>query len=282
MQHFMSRLLIVLWLCGGHILLGAQTKPVLIGYTSDTAQTAQRVRDILSVPSSSFASGKFRDHKGIEVQYRLFIPPQSKTSMMSLPMVVVFHGSGQIGTDNEAQLGFLPKLFASPDIQQKYPAYVLAPQFPTRSSDYSLDTARQVLVSTPRPCLQTAIDLVDSLIHYLHADRSRIYVVGYSMGASTTINAISLRPGLFAAAISLAGIPQFTKGRQIANIPLWLIHGLRDDINPAASDLKFFNEFNRRNLLFWQLEKTDHNVFASPAILGDALPTWLFKQKRNL
>ena len=272
----------IMLLLGLQTLVLAQSKPVLIGYSSDTAQVSSRVREILSLPSSSFRLGKFRDHKGIEIQYRLYIPPEAKNSINPLPLVVVFHGSGQIGTDNEAQLGVLPKLFASPEIQQKYPSYILAPQFPTRSSDYSMDTARQVLASSPRACVQTAIDLVDSLIHYLHADRSRIYAVGYSMGASTTINALSMRPGLFAAGISLAGIPQFNKGRARANIPLWLIHGLRDDVNSAASDLKFFNEFNRRNMIFWQLENTNHNIFTAPAILGTALPDWLFKQKRSL
>jgi predicted peptidase len=59
------------------------------------------------------------------------------------PLVVVYHGSGAIGTDNNVQLGLLHKLFASPEIQSKYPAFVLAPQFPTRSSDYKTDTGEK-------------------------------------------------------------------------------------------------------------------------------------------
>lgn len=263
-------------------MLSAQSQPVLIGYKADSIGTAERISEIRSLSNDLFKPYSFTDSKGIEVHYRLFSPDKLTSGSTTFPLVVVFHGSGQIGTDNVAQLGLLPKLFANAEIQKTYPAYVLAPQFSTRSSDYSMDSSRHVLASAPRPCLKTALTLIDSLIRYLPIDRNRIYVVGYSMGASTTINAISAKPNFFAAAISIAGIPEFDRGREIMHVPLWLIHGLKDDVNGIDSDLRFFSEFNRRNLLFWQLQNTNHDILTSPALLGTALPDWLFKQKRIL
>lgn len=278
---FIAYTMVVMMLCMPH-LHTAQSQAVLIGYKPDSIGTAQRISEIRSLSNDAFKPYSFTDSKGIEVHYRLFSPEKLAAGETTFPLVVVFHGSGQIGADNLAQLGLLPKLFANPEIQKSHPAYVLAPQFSTRSSDYSMDSSRHVLASTPRPCLRTALTLIDSLVRYLPIDRSRIYVVGYSMGASTTINALSARPNFFAAGISIAGIPQFDHGREIMPIPLWLIHGLKDDVNAIDSDIRFFNEFNRRNLLFWQLQNTNHDILMSPALLGTALPDWLFKQKRVL
>ncbi len=273
---------LLMLMMGMQCMLSAQSQPVLIGYKPDSIGSAQRISEIRSLSNDLFKPYSFTDSKGIEVHYRLFRPDKLAAGSTTFPLVVVFHGSGQIGTDNAAQLGLLPKLFANAEIQRTYPAYVLAPQFSTRSSDYSMDSSRHVLASAPRSCLNTALTLIDSLIRYLPIDRNRIYVVGYSMGASTTINALSARPNFFAAGISIAGIPQFDRGREIMHVPLWLIHGLKDDVNTIDSDIRFFNEFNRRNLLFWQLQNTNHDILTSPALLGTALPDWLFKQKRVL
>ena len=174
----------------------------------------------------------------------------------------------------------MQKLFASPNIQRKYPAYVLAPQFPTRSSDYAMDTVRDLLYSIPRPCLNTALQLVDSLKANLNIDSKRIYVVGFSMGGSTVINSLSARPALFAAGISIAGIPQFDNMKDLSTIPIWLIHGIDDPENPIQSDEQFYKELGD-NVRFWKLKATTHDNIFTTQILGETLPRWLFKQRRK-
>lgn len=258
----------------------AQQKPVTIPVTTDSTLSAIQFSEIKALDANIFKAGMYTGTEGNEIKYRLFSPTTSG-QQKKYPLVIIFHGSGQIGTDNISQVGFLSKLFAGPSTQQQYPAYVLAPQFPTRSSDYSMDSTRNVLKSVPRSCLQSLLELVDSLKQSLPIDQHRIYVVGYSMGGSTTINAMIARPDLFAAGISISGIPQFDGGQNITHLPLWLIHGLEDDVNTIESDAYFFREFNRRNLLFWQLEKTKHEILMAPSLTGNALPSWLFKQKRK-
>jgi predicted peptidase len=101
------------------------------------------------------------------------------------------------------------------------------------------------------------------------------------MGGSTAINALSLRPDLFAAGISIAGIPQFDKIDKLSNIPIWLIHGTDDTENPIDSDDEFYKELSGYNKIrFWRLKNKTHDNVFSIAILKETLPQWLFKQKK--
>lgn len=253
---------------------------VVIENTSDTTLMKQEILKIRNLDNDIFDTATFIGREQIEIKYRLFSPKKQKINGKH-PLVVVYHGSGRpIGTDNKSQLGLLQKLFASPDIQNKYPAYVLAPQFPTRSSDYVMDTTRNVLYSAQRPALNSVLQLIDSLKSTLNIDKNRIYVVGFSMGASTVINSLSTRPELFAAGISISGIPQFDKIQELSEIPIWLIHGIDDTENPINSDEQFYKEVNK-NILFWKLKATTHDNVFTTTILGETLPKWLFKQRKE-
>lgn len=252
----------------------------IIENSPDTTLSKKAILKIRSLDNDIFDSATFVGKEQIEIKYRLLKPKQLKINE-KLPLVVVYHSSGQpVGTDNKSQLGILQKLFASSDIQNKYPAYVLAPQFPTRSSDYATDTKRNLLYSTPRPCLNSVLQLIDSIKSNFNVDPKRIYVVGFSMGGSTVINSLSLRPELFAAGISISGIPQFDKLKELARIPIWLIHGIDDTENPINSDEQFYKETGNKTR-FWKLKKTTHDNVFTTQLLGETLPNWLFKQRRK-
>ena len=256
----------------------------VIPFPADTVASRQQIAQIRSLPNDVFDAASFTDKDQLTIPYRLFKPAADQhNTTAKLPLVVVFHSAGRpIGTDNVSQLGILPKLFAGADIQSKYPAYVLAPQFATRSSDYVTDSSRNVLASIPRPCLATALELIDSLKRTLNIDDKRIYAIGFSMGGSTVINALSARPNLFAAGISIAGIPQFSRIDDIKSIPLWLIHGTEDTENTIDSDLQFYKELKGgKHTRFWKLANTSHDNIFSTSILGETLPGWLFKQQRK-
>ncbi len=248
---------------------------------TDTIEAHQAVSKIKNLSNNVFDSAIYIGNNNIEIHYRLFKPKQNELNgIEKYPLVVVYHGSGPpIGSDNKSHLGVIQKLFASSEIQTKYPAYVLAPQFPTRSSDYKMDTVRNVLYSTPRHCLNTALQLIDSLKMNLNIDHNRIYVVGFSMGGSTTINSLMARPDLFAAGISISGIPQFDKIKAINKIPIWLLHGIDDTENTIFSDEYFYKE-RKTHTLFWKLKGTTHGNLFTPTILGETLPAWLFAQHR--
>ncbi len=249
--------------------------------TADTILSKQEILKIRSLENNIFDTAIFVGKEQIEIKYRIYKPKQNpEKTTEKYPLVVIYHSSGSVGTDNKSQLGILQKLFASPGIQKKYPAYILAPQFPTRSSDYIMDTARKVLYSTPRPCLNTALQLIDSLKSNLNVDSERIYVVGFSMGGSAVINSLSARPELFAAGISISGIPQFDKIQELSTIPIWLIHGIDDTENPINSDEQFYKEMSNKTR-FWKLKATTHGNVFTIQLLGETLPKWLFQHRKK-
>jgi len=250
-----------------------------IDISTDTTKAKQEIANIRSLENDLFDTSTFVGKENIIIKYRLFNPKSTD----KLPLVIVFHSAGRpIGDDNKAQLGVLAKLWVLPEIQKKYPTYVLAPQFSTRSSDYALDKHRNILTSTPRNNLNTALQLIDSLKQSLNIDTTRIYVVGFSMGGSTVINALSARPTLFAAGVSIAGIPQFDNNKQLSKIPIWLIHGIDDTENPIDSDDIFYKEINTNyKTRFWRLKQTTHDNIFLRQILGETIPEWLFKQRKK-
>lgn len=247
----------------------------------DTTFSKQRIATIKSVNSEIFVAGSFQGTTNTPIQYRLLKPIESSNKTQKRPLIVVFHGSNAVGNDNISQLGILAKLWAMPEISAKYPAYVLAPQFPTRSSNYVLDKSRGVLTSIPQPTLLVALQLIDSLKQVLNVDEKRIYVLGFSMGASSVINVLSARPELFAAGVSISGIPQFDHIKELSEIPIWLIHGNLDAENPFNSDAQFFKEVSYQNKTrFWEFDGKAHNDIFSSIILGKNIPKWLFKQTK--
>lgn len=252
---------------------------IKIAKSSDSLYLKRRIAEIKSLNTDVFSKGSFKGTSDTPIVYRLLKPNNTKSK---LPLVIVFHGSNAVGNDNTSQLGILAKLFATDAIQEKYRAFILAPQFPSRSSNYVLDRSRNVLTSIPQSCLRTSLQLIDSLKNTLNIDEKRIYLIGFSMGASSVINALSLKPDLFAAGISISGIPQFDKVKTLTNIPIWLIHGNMDTENPYNSDEKFFEEVKHNNKTrFWEFDNLTHNDIFAPAILTDELPHWLFKNKRK-
>jgi predicted peptidase len=250
---------------------------------ADSAAAA-KTRIIAAVDVNAFEPGDVRGSDNqVTLHYRLLRPanidPQRK-----YPLVLVLHSSGTpIGTDNISQLGVLARLWAQPDIRKKYPAYVLVPQFPKRSSNYSPDPARGVLASVPDSCLADALHVLEGMVETYPVDRRRIYVVGFSMGGSSTINAMGMRPGLFAAGISISGIPDFGHLATLAQTPLWLIHGNADTENAMGSDSALYQELRARHdrqITFWEIEGLGHAIYPQ-LYTTDAIPAWLFSQRRK-
>src|SRR3981081_4100611 len=80
---------------------------------------------------SSFDRGSFIS-KGDTLPYRILFP-QNFDPTKKYALILVLHGAGKRGNDNEAQLKIGPKLFLKDSIRAKYPAIVVFPQCPTSS-----------------------------------------------------------------------------------------------------------------------------------------------------
>lgn len=215
----------------------------------DSLQSLAKIKEIKSLDDADFNPGIFKEGK-TAVNFR-FLKPKNTDKTKKYPLILVFHGSGAIGTNNTSQMGVLSKMWLNSENREKYPTYVLSPQFPVRSSNYHFDESRNVKISQSNEYLDLVLKSLDSLIAKENIDSNRIYVMGFSMGGATTSNAISKRPDLFAAAINVSGISQFDQIKEIEKMPIWIVHGSLDTDNFPQSNFKFYEEMKDQGNIFF-------------------------------
>ncbi|WP_222164743.1 carboxylesterase family protein [Edaphocola aurantiacus] len=245
----------------------------------DSLTIARNRTAVLQLSAAPFLKGSF-SAEDITIPYRLLLPRQMNR-LRQYPLVIMLHNSGKIGTDNELQLDPLARTWLRTAIQEQFPAFVLAPQFARRSSNYHPDKGIQV--SAPSADVAAILDLLHKLEQeYPNIDRSRIYLVGYSMGASTAQNLMSFAPERFAAMVSIAAVPDISNLKAFSHKPIWLIHGQQDNDNPYSGSVYLFNKLKgNKQLVFTTYTELNHNNITIPFLASDAIPRWLFRQKIN-
>ena len=244
-------------------------------YTSDSTQTVATKKALNQLKSDDFLPLSFKN-ANLVLPYRL-LTPLTKDPLKKYPLVITLHNSTRIGTDNKNQLEPLARLWLADNIRKKYQAYVLAPQFSRRSTEYSLDATRGILTAKAQPELVAVLELIDSLKKNYPIDEQHIYLVGYSMGGSSVINLLNLRPNAFTAAVAIAGVPNFEAVKQLQKVPILLIHGSKDTENPFAGSEQFYKELSPgANVQFWEYTGRTHDNIVSVGLLGEKIPKWLF------
>jgi predicted peptidase len=162
---------------------------------------------------NGLATNKFEKqaykHNQKELAYRILLP-KNYDKQKKYPLVLTFHNSSRIGNDNEAQLEPLARIWMREEIYNQYNCIVIVPQFSTRSSNYAANESG-VMVSKPSDDVNLVLELLKSVEQkYQNIDKNRIYLLGYSMGASTAQNILSLAPNLFAGMVAIATVPDFS------------------------------------------------------------------------
>jgi predicted peptidase len=185
--------------------------------------------------SSKFSVNVYKNEKGDSLNYRMLSPDYD--TMRKYPLVIFLHGSGERGSDNEAQLKWGVMNFAGDQMMIMHPAIVIAPQCPLNIgwSNFSRtpNSTEMHLGDTPSKPMDLLIGLIHELIKKAPIDTNRIYITGLSMGGFGTYDAIERYPDLFAAAIPVCGGGDVSKAATIAHIPIWIVHGAEDAaVNP--------------------------------------------------
>jgi predicted peptidase len=199
-------------------------------------------RDELSKAlAARMQAGVFRDPVSDNVMpWRLYVPPGVE-SLRSLPLVIAFHGGGGKGSDNLKQLDGVIRDLLSDALQGIEPVMVLAPQAEERTHwvDYpGFDPPFRNFDQCQIPQsenLKSAIRLLRQIIDKHDADRSRVYVIGFSMGGEASWDAITYYPEMFAAALIMAGAGDPRAMERVRSLPIRFFHGDRDDITPTEN-----------------------------------------------
>lgn len=240
---------------------------------------ARTTADLLALPVADFVPAVFDAPSGRRLPYRLLHPAQEQAGAR-YPLVVVFHGSGAVGEDNLSQLNGFARSWSRPDIRQAFPAFVLAPQFPARSANYSR-AEDGTTHADPGAVFVDALELLDQTLTRYPIDPDRVYVVGFSMGASTAWHALLARPRTFAGAVVMAGVPPTLDMAENLRLPIMVTHGTADTENPLPPTERFMERLLAINPLarVRLYRGLDHRLPVE-ITAGTAWRSWLFAQLR--
>lgn len=232
---------------------------------------------------------------GTELPYRIIYPEKMKRNQ-KYPVVLVLHGMGNRGDDNEKQLSLGGKLFIDPQNRKDFPCFAIYPQAPMSSAFVRVKEGNEYLPGGWQKFTTEAInsdklsvdltvygkmayELVENLCKEKYVDTDRIYIAGVSMGAFTTYQLIAEHPDTFAAAVAICGATPLSDVKSWGEkVPIWMFHGEKDRVVPVDASRGVYDTLETmgvENYKYTEYEGMGHGVwfkaFAEPDFLK-----WLF------
>ena len=222
--------------------------------------------------------------------YRILLPLHYDASK-KYPLILMLHGAGERGNDNESQLVHGSTLFLRDSIREKYPAIVVFPQCPASSfwsnvkfeQDASGKRAFNFQAKgAPTIAMDLAQQLLKKIIHDYPVNKKQIYIGGLSMGGMGTFEIVRRNPKLFAAAFPICGGAEPSTAAKLKRVKWWVFHGAADDVVPPELSVKMVDALKAANaeVKFSLYPEVKHNswdnAFAEPTFLS-----WLFSIRKN-
>lgn len=237
-----------------------------------------------AVVKSLFTYHETTKANGQKLVYRLYVPSNYDPEK-EYPLVVVLHGAGERGTDNEAQFGnYILDLFRH-KTSPIHDAIVLAPQCPTNNQwvdtpwangNYSTATVKE------SDELQTVMKVLEGLRTTYSVDDDRIYATGLSMGGFGTWDLLMRHSDVFAAGMPICGGGDVSKAAELAKIPIRTFHSSNDGIVPSSGTRAMAEAIGANNpvdFAYTEFDSSDHGCWAT---VGQDLANieWLFAQSK--
>lgn len=205
-----------------------------------------------------------------------------KSRKANMPLVVVFPSAGATGRDNVKTL--FDTIIMLPALARRK-ANVLIPQ-PYRSINEgrSFDEAKTEMARY----IDSVIALIDGVAKETNADRTRIYLIGASLGGFCVWRALRTAPEKFACALPLMGSAfEFMENgdcecASIKDVPIWIAHAANDGIVSIAHDdlaAKKLTELNA-SFRYTRSEKYGH-FLALRFLLQEKWCDWMFQQNKD-
>lgn len=226
---------------------------------------------------------------GKSLNYRILYPEEFDAKKQ-YPVILILHGAGERGDDNESQLVHGSSLFLSDDFRENYPAVVIFPQCPKDSywanvavdrSSYPLNLSFQD-GGEPTYAMDLVMSLMDSIQGTKYSKDDRIYVGGLSMGGMGTFEIVSRRPEMFAAAFPICGGANPKIAPKLAQIPWWVFHGGQDSVvlPSYSTDMVIAIRKAGGDVKFTLYKDANHNSWDA-AFSEPDLMYWLFSKHRK-
>lgn len=116
-------------------------------------------------------------------------------------------------------------------------------------------------------------EIIDVLAKRYPVDAKRVFIVGHSMGASMTVDAVQKYPGKFAAAACLGGGGRVRDEKAFEGLPVFVGVGDKDFAVRTAKGLQTALEKTKAKVTFKEYPDVEHLVIVREA-LGDVFDGW--------
>lgn len=229
----------------------------------------------------------FISSRGDTLPYRL-LRPETMKSGDKYPLVLFLHGAGERGNDNERQLTHGGQMWLNPVNREKYPAFVLAPQCPVEGY-WAYVTRPQSFMpgEMPQnepisPVFQTVKDLLDTYLAMPQVDKSRIYVIGLSMGGMGTFDMAVRFPEVFAAAVPICGTVNPIRLPAAKDVKFRIYHGDADNVVTPEGSRAAYKTLKSAgaDVEYIEFPGCNHGSW-NPAFNEPDFVSWLFSQKKQ-
>ncbi|MCH4821778.1 prolyl oligopeptidase family serine peptidase [Gramella lutea] len=227
---------------------------------------------------------------GDTLNYRILYP-ENFSEAEEYPLVLVLHGAGERGDNNEAQLVHGSDIFLKTENREDFPAVVIFPQAPKDDYWAKVEVKRDTMpfqfdfknTEAPTKSLKLVMELMEEMVAQDFVQENQVYVGGLSMGGMGTFEILYKKPEMFAAAFAICGganpeiASEYRKG-----LPIWIFHGEKDDVVPPHLSKTMAREINHQggNAKLSLYPEDNHNSWDSAFSEPYLLP-WLFSQKLN-
>ncbi len=224
---------------------------------------------------------EFTGTNGKVLKYRLVEKTPSNGS--KVPLLFFFHGAGQRGDDNTAQLGNLPDIVTWLDSNEQG-FKVVAGQVPSGKLwvDVDWNSLAHTMLPEPSESMGLALELLDTFLEDPAVDTNRVYATGLSMGGYGTWDAISRRPEVFAAAIPICGGADVAQAPNLTGVAIWAFHGSKDGSVPVFRSRSMMSALWNAgaDAHYWEYPDAPHDVWSRTYRNSDVLK-WFFAQTKT-
>ena len=235
------------------------------------------------ISAAEFAARTYQASDGKMMPYRLLLPEDYRKETR-YPVVLFFHGAGERGTNNTAQLTHGTKLFLQPAVRAQFPCIVIAPQCPEGEQwvdmPWSADSGTQP--DKPSSAMTLALEILASVQKEFSVDPDRIYVTGLSMGGFATWDLITRYPDRFAAAAPVCGGGDTTIASRAAKVLVWTFHSSDDSAVKVKRTRDMVDGMRAAGgkPIYFEYSGLGHNSWDKAYSEAELLP-WMFSQHRG-
>jgi predicted peptidase len=242
---------------------------------------ARHVIDRFEARTTRFTGGEYTNES---FGYRL-LKPRSIAPSTLYPLVLFLHGAGERGTDNRAQIRYLPEWMAQDRYQLDYPCFVVVPQ--CRPDRYWVETPRAFDRQAPRqppgPQMQVVINILEEVIAAFPVDQRRLYLTGLSMGGYGAWDLGTRLAERWAAVAPICGGGDELYADRLVGVPVWAWHGEDDSVVPPARSQRMINAIRDAggDPRFSQLAGVAHDSWTPAYTKPDGVLPWMFAQRKS-